>query len=524
MSQSTAGAANLDLGDAWVAFSNDWAALSSREQLFPLLQTSLPRLGLPGEPGLFLLDEKRQHFECFLAESIKKRLNPDDRSWLEGHRHSWPDGFFQLSLEKNSSVLLNLDEWMRKVVVPRHLRMLYDSGIRELFCIGIYSEGALTGGFFLQTTSRHTRTKQEGKAMQFIAAQLSLSIAWLRATTAVARLEKENAALLSLSREQFQAPYDHEEIVGTSPLLQKVFQSVGQVAGTTSTVLILGETGTGKELIARAIHEGSPRRDKPMIKVNCAALPANLVESELFGHEKGSFTGATDRRIGKFELADNSTIFLDEIGELPPELQAKLLRAIQEKEIERIGGRATIRTDARIIAATNRNLQKEVDAGRFRTDLYYRLNVFPIHLPALRERREDIPALTTHFIAKYARRSGKIINGITPRVLQQMAAYHWPGNIRELEHLVERSILMTQGPTIREILLPAGPNEKTAAEQPDPSELKSLEENERDHILSVLRKTKGRIRGNGGAAHILKLPPTTLHSRMKKLGITKRHE
>lgn len=261
-----------------------------------------------------------------------------------------------------------------------------------------------------------------------------------------------------------------------------------------------------------------------MIKVNCAALPANLVESELFGHEKGSFTGAMERRIGKFELADNSSIFLDEIGELPPELQAKLLRAIQEKEFERIGGRNTIRTDVRIIAATNRNLQKEVDTGRFRTDLYYRLNVFPIHLPSLRERREDLPALTAHFIAKYARRSGKIINGIAPRALQQMAAYHWPGNIRELEHLVERSILMTQGPTIREVHLPVEPNAKNTPEQTDPSALKSLEENERDHILAVLRKTKGRVRGEGGAAHILKLPPTTLHSRMKKLGITKRHE
>jgi len=513
-----------DLSDVWLDFSNQLAALSSPDRLFPLLQMTLKRLGLPGEPGLFLLDDQRQHFEFFLTGPLTRRLSPDDSSWLSAHSHPWPDGFFHPGLEKATPIVLNLDEWVRKMIVPRHLRILYDGGIRELFGAGIYADNTLIGGFFQLTTNRHTWTKQEAKALHFIATQLTPTIAWLRATATITRLERDNAALLSLSREQFQAAYDHEEIVGTSPVLQRVFQSLGQVAGTTSTVLILGETGTGKELIARAIHSGSRRKDKPMIKVNCAALPAGLVESELFGHEKGSFTGAIDRRIGKFELADNSTIFLDEIGELPPELQAKLLRAIQEKEIERIGGRTTIRTDARIIAATNRRLQEEVDAGRFRTDLYYRLNVFPVYLPPLRERREDIPALTAHFIAKYARRSGKKIAGISPAALRQMSVYHWPGNIRELEHLVERSILMTQGPIIREVHLPVDNKDNGVTEQPETTTIKSLEENERDHILSVLRKTKGRIRGKGGAAEILKLPPTTLHSRMKKLGITKKHE
>ena len=510
----------FDLGDTWLTFASHLAALTSREQLFTFLQTSLKHLGLPGEPGLFLLDDKGQQVEFFLAEPAIKRISQDDRNWLFTHPHPWPDGFLHSVLENDAPAVLDLDEWMRRKVVPRHLRLLYDAGIRELFGANISAEG----GFFLLTTNRHPWTKQEAKALHFITIQLTRTIAWLRATAAISQLEKENAALLSLSRDQFQPAYDHEEIVGSSPLLQKVFQSIRQVAGTTSTVLILGETGTGKEGLARAVHEGSPRKDKPMIKVNCAALPASLVESELFGHEKGSFTGATDRRIGKFELADNSTLFLDEIGELPPELQAKLLRAIQEKEIERIGGRNTIKTDARIIAATNRDLQKEVDAGRFRTDLYYRLNVFPIHLPPLRDRREDIPALTAHFIARYARKSGKKINGISPRALQQMEAYHWPGNIRELEHLIERSILMTQGPIIREIHLPVEKKDNGVAEPADTAAIKSLEENERDHILNVLRKTKGRIRGNGGAAEILKLPPTTLHSRMKKLGIAKRHE
>jgi len=496
--------------DAWIVFSNDLTAFSAREQLLPYLPTALKSLGLPGEPGLFFLDPTRRQIECCWAGSTT--LQP------------WPDDFLHLGTAKAEPTILNLDDLMRNPVVPAHLRLLFDNGLRQLLCMGMYSDGTLIGGIFLGTRTRHTFTKQETKTMDFVTTQLSRTVAWIRAKALIAQLERDNAALLSLSREQIETAYASDEIIGSSPHLQKVFQSVAQVAPTASTVLILGETGTGKELIARAIHNASPRRDKLMVKVNCAALPANLVESELFGHEKGSFTGATERRIGKFELANNSTIFLDEIGELPPELQAKLLRAIQEKEIERIGGRSTIRTDARIIAATNRQLQKEVDAGRFRTDLFYRLNVFPVALPALRQRREDIPELTAHFISKYARKSGKKINGIAPRVLQQMSVYHWPGNIRELEHLIERSILMTQGPIIREIHLPVDPIEKPVPEQADNAAIKTLEENERDHILTVLRKTKGRIRGNGGAAQILNLPPTTLHSRMKKLGITKKHE
>ena len=514
---------NPILDDALVVFCGELAALSSREQLFPLLQRSLKSLGLPGEPGLFLFDSEKANFEFFLSDPIKKRLPPTDRTWLTTTPLPWPEGFLQFGIGKPEPVLLSLDEGMRRVVVPRHLRILYDSGIRELFCTGMVADGALIGGFILLADTRHAYTKQQLKILQFVSGQLARTLAWLRARTAIAQLERDNAALLSLSREQIHTAYDYDEMVGTSAHLQEVFQAIGQVANTTSTVLILGETGTGKELIARAIHNSSPRREKLMIKVNCAALPASLIESELFGHEKGSFTGATERRIGKFELADKATLFLDEIGELPLELQAKLLRAIQEKEIERIGGKTTIKTDARIIAATNRNLQSEVDAGNFRTDLFYRLNVFPIFLPALRNRREDIPALAAHFIAKHARRSGKKINGIAPRALQEMAVYHWPGNIRELEHLIERSVLMTHGPIIREVHLPLVGKQLPVVDQPDPAAMKTHEENERDHILAVLKKTKGRIRGNGGAAELLDLPPTTLHSKMKKLGITKKH-
>jgi formate hydrogenlyase transcriptional activator len=254
-----------------------------------------------------------------------------------------------------------------------------------------------------------------------------------------------------------------------------------------------------------------------MVKLNCAAFPSQLIESELFGHERGSFTGATERRIGKFELANNSTLFLDEIGEMTLELQVKLLRAIQEKEIERIGGNGIIKTNVRLIAATNRDLKKEVELGKFRADLYYRLNVFPIILPSLRERKEDIPMLVAHFINKFATKSGKKIANISPKALKEIILYDWPGNVRELEHIIERSVLMTQGNIITEVHLPKIDNK--ALLLPGKLHIKSLAQNERDHILSALKRSNGRIRGAGGAAEILDVQPTTLHSKIKKLSI-----
>jgi transcriptional regulator with GAF, ATPase, and Fis domain len=294
------------------------------------------------------------------------------------------------------------------------------------------------------------------------------------------------------------------------------------VAAADSTVLILGETGTGKELIARAIHNSSLRKEKLMVRVNCGALPASLIESELFGHERGSFTGAIEQRIGKFELASGSTLFLDEIGELVPELQVKLLRALQEKEIERIGGKGVIKTNVRIIAATNRVLHKEVEAGRFRSDLYYRLNVFPITIPSLRERKEDIPSLVSYFISRYSRNTGKKVTTISQKVMQDLMVYDWPGNVRELEHLIERSVLLSTGTTIKEVYLPVKDRRSQSGITNTPR-MKTIWENERDHIISVLQKCNGKIRGAGGAAEILDIPPTTLHSRMKKLGIKKSH-
>ncbi len=331
------------------------------------------------------------------------------------------------------------------------------------------------------------------------------------------QLQEEQLCL----KEGIETNQDFPEIIGTSAELQQTLRLISRVAPTNSTVLILGETGTGKELVARAIHNNSSRKAKTMVKVNCATLPANLIESELFGHERGSFTGATDRRVGKFELADRSTLFLDEIGEMPLELQVKLLRALQEKEIERIGGRGTIHVDVRIIAATNRDLEKEVEEGKFRADLYYRLNIFPISLPSLRNRREDIASLAIHFIQKLSKKTGTRITMVSKQVLEQIMNYDWPGNIRELEHTIERSILLSDDNILRQIHLPLRRLKDVSARSTNEINVKTIEENEREHIIKVLRDCNWRVAGGKGAAKFLGIPPSTLTSKLKRLGIEK---
>ncbi len=312
-----------------------------------------------------------------------------------------------------------------------------------------------------------------------------------------------------------------EGIVGRTPRMQKIFDSIGLVAPFDTSVLILGESGTGKEGIANAIHNLSQRRDKEFVKVNCSSLPPNLIESELFGHEKGAFTGAIEKRIGKFERANGGTIFLDEIGDMPADLQVKLLRVLQEKEIERIGSSTTLKIDVRIIAATNRDLEKEIDEGRFRLDLFYRLHVFPIHLPPLRERREDIPLLVYHFIKIFSEKARKLISGIGDSQMKKLIDYSWPGNIRELQNLLERTILLAKNNFIDEVWLPETRHKQNLLQSL--SKIKTIDEIQRDHVLSVLKHCNERVSGPGGAAEILNLPPTTLTARMKKLGIQRKH-
>ena len=324
------------------------------------------------------------------------------------------------------------------------------------------------------------------------------------------RLHRESSHL----REETRTEHDFAEIVGASPELCKVLKDVETVAPADSTVLITGETGTGKELVARAIHDLSPRRGEPLIKVNCAALPSTLIESELFGHEKGAFTGASTRRVGRFELADKGTIFLDEIGDLALDMQAKLLRVLQEGEFERLGGTETLRVDVRVITASNRDIDESIAEGRMRPDLYYRLNVFPVVIPPLRERKADIQLLVRHFLAKHGGKMGKHIDQIPDPVLKALQRYDWPGNVRELEHLIERAVVLNEGSTLE-----GGdwlPKRRSSRED---DRIRTLDGAQRDHILEILELTNWTVRGSGGAAEILGMNPSTLNSRMKKLGI-----
>ena len=312
--------------------------------------------------------------------------------------------------------------------------------------------------------------------------------------------------------------HNFEEIVGTSAALKAVLKQVGVVAPTESTVLILGETGTGKELIARAIHTASSRSRRPFVKLNCAAIPTGLLESELFGHEKGAFTGAIAQRIGRFELADGGTIFLDEVGDIPLELQTKLLRVLQEREFERLGSTRTLRTDARLIAATNRELRKMVEQRKFRDDLFYRLNVFPIYVPALRERSEDIPLLVNHFAQRFARRMNRTIETIPAETMAVLTRYPWPGNIRELQNLIERAVILSHGPMLQ---VPLQDLDNRTSPRRDNEKDQTLEEAQRAHILAILNATRWVLAGPRGAAARLGINRSTLQFRLKKLGIVR---
>ena len=334
------------------------------------------------------------------------------------------------------------------------------------------------------------------------------------------RLHAENVYL----QEEIKRTHNFDEIIGQSPPMAEVLGQIEQVAPTDATVLVLGETGTGKELIARAIHNHSPRAARPLVKVNCAALPATLIESELFGHEKGAFTGAATQRAGRFELADGGTIFLDEVGDLPIELQAKLLRVLQEGEFERIGGTSPIAVDVRVIAATNRNLERLIEEKLFREDLFYRLNVIPILLPPLRSRPDDVVLLARFFVDKYSKKLGRSMDPPTAAVLDRLRSYDWPGNVRELENVIERSLVLSSGKSIsldHAFSARRSPSASHAVGAASPSAASTLEEVERQHIRQVLEQTRWRIEGAGGAAVRLDLNPSTLRSRMRKLGINK---
>lgn len=421
---------------------------------------------------------------------------------------------------------------------PDVSRFLRDQGAQVLCCVPLTTHAGTFGTINFASRNPEAFTAPDVELLQQVAGQVAIALENTLAFEEIDRLKDRLAVEKLYLEEEIRSEFNFEEIIGESPLLRSALSQVELAAPAGTTVLILGETGTGKELIARAIHNLSPRRERTFVKVNCASIPAGLLESELFGHERGAFTGALTQKIGRFEFADRGTLFLDEVGDLPLELQPKLLRVLQEQEFERLGGNRTLRVDVRVVAATNTDLAALVAERKFRSDLYYRLNVFPIHVPPLRERPEDVPLLVRYFVQKFSRRQNKTVAYVPADVMDALVNYPWPGNVRELENLIERAVLLSPGKELRvplaELkefspssvfngppsepprLLPASP--PPAAKQAAAS-LSTLDDAQRQHILQVLRQTRWRIAGPNGAAAILGMKRTTLQARMRKLGI-----
>lgn len=514
--------------DILINLGRQLGAVRSKEELLPILKKLFEELPFYADLSIAKVDSNGKTFSRFLNnEGAPRHEDPGYPEMREAH-HSFPDGVFEQALYASAPVMFDMSEIMETGNPPSYIRFLHKTGTVEMAGIPLRNGNKAIGVLFLFSQKKIKFQQTQMNLVAGITNMLGTTIANILANEEILRQLQEIQAYKeqlegekSYLQEEIRENYSHSEIIGRGVEMQVLFHQLMQVANSNSTVLLLGETGTGKELVARAIHNASNRKDKLMVRINCAALPSTLIESELFGHEKGSFTGALHRKIGKFELANEGTLFLDEIGEMPLDMQVKILRAIQEKEIDRIGGKDPIKINVRIIAATNRDLQKEVDEGRFRHDLFYRLNVFPIHLPPLRQRKDDIPLLAAHFVDKFARNTGKNIRHISDKVMKELVAYNWPGNVRELEHLLERMVLMTNTTTLREIHLPSTKPKSSPVKTDVQGLPRTFEENERDHIIRVLNQCNGKVYGPGGAASILNLPVSTLNSKIKKLGIKK---
>ena len=410
------------------------------------------------------------------------------------------------------------------------IRALRAEGVQTICCVPLITQGRTLGTLNLASRREDAFPHQDVELLQQVAAQIAIAVENALAFKQIDKLKDKLAEEKLYLEEEIRSEFNFEEIIGDSPALKRALAQVELVAPAGTAVLVTGDTGTGKELIARAIHNLSPRRERTFVKVNCAAIPSGLLESELFGHERGAFTGALTQKIGRFELADRGTLFLDEVADLPLELQPKLLRVLQEQEFERLGSNQTQRVDVRIVAATNGDLAKLVAERAFRSDLYYRLNVFPIHIPALRERPEDIPLLVRYFVQKFSRRLNKSVAYVPAEAMDALVGYAWPGNIRELENFIERAVLLSPGKELRvpvselkSVALAAASGDDSAPASASPTSpgvsISTLEDAERQHILRALRQTEWRIAGPKGAAAILGMKRTTLQARMRKLGI-----
>jgi formate hydrogenlyase transcriptional activator len=392
----------------------------------------------------------------------------------------------------------------------------YGHGFRSICSLPLVVRGLSIGAITLGSLNRSQYSESDADFLMEVANQIAIAVDNLRAHEETEALKARFEAEAVYLQEEIKTEHNFEEIIGQSRAIRALLKKLEQVAPTDATVLIHGETGTGKELLARAVHDRSRRKTRPLVKVNCGSIPSGLVESELFGHERGAFTGATQQRIGRFELAHGGTIFLDEVTELPLDTQVKLLRILQEGEFERVGSSRTMKVDVRVIAATNRNLQEVVRSGAFRSDLFYRLNVFPLEVPALRERREDIPLLVNFFLGKFSKSVGKEIHGLSQKSMERLVQYGWPGNIRELQNVIERAVVLAKGAIVQidESMLGA----EASAEE---STIETLENVERSHIIRALQETQWVIHGKKGAAELLGINPSTLRSRMEKLAIKK---
>jgi len=486
-----------------------------RESLFNAISDSLREVVEFDRASLTLLDS-----ETGVIEINQVTENVDTHELLPvGFEYPLEESAVGKVLRENKPrIRLHLDQ---QTLIGEEFQLL-QMGFRSYIAVPLCTRGEPFGTLNVSSRDPEAYTETDVEFIAEVGVQVALAAENMLAFEEIDRLkaqaEQENVYL----REELETEYNFHEIVGKSPALKKTLRQVEQVAPTDATVLICGETGTGKELIARAIHDASPRKDRTLVKVNCAAISAGLVESELFGHEKGSFTGAIKQHIGRFEVADGGTLFLDEVGELPLDTQVKLLRVLQEGDVERVGSNKPIRVDVRIIAATNRRLDEAVEAGEFRADLFFRLNVFPIEVPALRERKSDIPLLVDYLLAKLSRKLGKPLTGVAKTSMDQLMGYRWPGNIRELENVIERSAILSPGQIIEvDDLSVAGALSVTdeMAAPATASEIGSLEDAERAHILAALERTNWVIAGARGAAAVLDIHTNTLRSRMKKLGI-----
>lgn len=495
-----------------LAFSHDIASVRNKDDLREAIEkvsiqmSSIPRFVIRR------INDDQQSMSLYIYDSnVKRAIEELGHQFVLDAIYPLNDGVSEVVLAGNETIVYELQDWIDAGNAPSYFHFWRSMNVQKCVATPLKTGGRNLGIFWVDSEY------PDVPMIDSICAQISIAMSNIKANEELIsyrqQLEIENQHL----QEQIKLIYNSSEIIGTSAAMQEVYQMMSLVSHSNATVLLQGETGTGKELIARGIHETSPRSNKLMVKVNCAALPINLIESELFGYEKGAFTGAYERRIGKFELAHRGTLFLDEVGELPLEVQVKLLRVLQEREFERLGGKVTIKVDLRIIAATNRNLMAEVDAGRFRSDLYYRLNVFPIQLPPLRERKEDIPYLAYFFLARYSKNHLFKITGISSGTMNELKAYPWPGNVRELEHMIERSVLLSNTRTLTKVYLP----DTNVDDRTGSANVINLESVERKHIIDVIRKCNGKVSGKGGAAELLRLPASTLNSKMKKLGITK---